>query len=320
MSLVNVFKLNLLAGTLDPLVIILGAVCVAGLVLIAVKGVHVSKAAKAKKEREKAKLATAEEVAEVAEPVCEPTVDTAVETVEVVAEQPAEERVESEVVAEEVAAPVQTEETVEEVAVEEVAVEEVVEEPAQAEPVAPETVAVAEEVAATEEVAPVEEKISYIKSYLAKLSLTRDTTKKGYSLIKNTLLSYAKVKSRISWKEENFRVGRKTVAKITVKGRTVIVYLALDVANVDGKYTVMDASNQASKKAVPCMYKLSGVRRFKYACQLIAKMFEEMGVAKVKDESVDYCKHLQVTDMEQLAEIGLVKVSKSKPVNFNKFN
>lgn len=314
MSLVNVFKLNLLAGTLDPLVIILGAVCVAGLVLIAVKSVHVSKAAKAKKEREKAKLATVEEVEEVAEPVCEPTVDTIAETVEVVAEQPAEERVESEVVAEEVAEPVQTEEVVEEVAVEEVA------EPAQAEPVAPETVAVAEEVAATEEVAPVEEKISYIKSYLAKLSLTRDTTKKGYSLIKNTLLSYAKVKSRISWKEENFRVGRKTVAKITVKGRTVIVYLALDVANVDGKYTVMDASNQASKKAVPCMYKLSGVRRFKYACQLIAKMFEEMGVAKVKDESVDYCKHLQVTDMEQLAEIGLVKVSKSKPVNFNKFN
>lgn len=317
MSLVNVFKLNLLAGMLDPLVIILGAVCIAGLILIAIKSVHVSKAAKAKKEREKAKLATAEEVAE---PVCEPTVDTAVETVE----QPAEEMVESEVVAaevvEEVAVeevveePVQTEEVVEEVAVEEVA------EPAQAEPVAPETIAVAEEVAAAEEVAPVEEKISYIKSYLAKLSLTRDTTKKGYSLIKNTLLSYAKVKSRISWKEENFRVGRTTVAKITVKGRTVIVYLALDVAKVDGKYTVMDASNQASKKAVPCMYKLSGVRRFKYACQLIAKMFDEMGIAKVKDESVDYCKHLQVTDMEQLAEIGLVKVSKSKPVNFNKFN
>jgi hypothetical protein len=314
MSFVNVFKLNLLAGTLDPLVIILGAVCVAGLVLIAVKAVHVSKAAKAKKEREKAKLATAEEVEEVAKPVCEPTVDTAVETVEQPAEEVAEERVESEVVAEEVAEPIQEE------VVEEVAVEEVVEEPAQAEPVAPETVAVAEEVAATEEVAPVEEKISYIKSYLAKLSLTRDTTKKGYSLIKNTLLSYAKVKSRISWKEENFRVGRTTVAKITVKGRTVIVYLALDVAKVDGKYTVMDASNQASKKAVPCMYKLSGVRRFKYACQLIAKMFDEMGIAKVKDESVDYCKHLQVTDMEQLAEIGLVKVSKSKPVNFNKFN
>ena len=306
MSLVNVFKLNLLAGMLDPLIIILGAVCIAGLILIAIKSVHVSKAAKAKKAREQAKLAQVEEVAE---PVCEPTVGTAVETVEQPAEEVAEERVESEVVAEEVAEPIQEE-----------VVEEVVEEPAQAEPVAPETVAVAEEVAATEEVAPVEEKISYIKSYLAKLSLTRDTTKKGYSLIKNTLLSYAKVKSRISWKEENFRVGRTTVAKITVKGRTVIVYLALDVAKVDGKYTVMDASNQSSKKAVPCMYKLSGVRRFKYACQLIAKMFDEMGVAKVKDESVDYCKHLQVTDMEQLAEIGLVKVSKSKPVNFNKFN
>lgn len=312
MSFVSFLRLNLLAIVFDTptiLAIVFGVVCFAGIILIAVKGVHVSKAAKAKKEREQAKLAPVEEtVEEVAEPVAE--------TVEEVAEQPVQETAEEEVAEE---TPV-----VEEVAVEETVAEQVVaEEPAQeevVEPVAEETVATEEEVAVAEESAPAEEKISYIKSYLAKLSLTRDTTKKGYSLIKNTLLSYAKVKSRISWKEENFRVGRKTVAKITVKGRTVVVYLALDVANVDGKYTVADASNQASKKAVPCMYKLSGVRRFKYACELIAKMFDEMGVAKVKDESVDYCKHLQVTDMEQLAEIGLVKVSKSKPVNFNKFN
>lgn len=165
-----------------------------------------------------------------------------------------------------------------------------------------------------------EDKITYEKSYLAKLSLTKDSSKQGYSKIKNRLLSYDKVRSRISWKEENFRVGKTNVAKIGVRGKTVVLYLALNPAEVGEKYDVSDASEQATKVAVPCAYKLTGVRRFTYACELIDKMFKGMGIAKVSDESVDYCKNLQVTDIEQLAEIGLVKVSKAKPVDFKKYD
>jgi len=315
MAIVNFLKLNLLAGGADLTTIIciaLGVVCVLGAVLIGFKGKSVHKLTKEKKAREQAVAPAVEEtveapVAEVApveaveeEPAVAPEQEIAEETAEPVAEEvaPAVEEVVAEEIAPATEEPAPTEEVVEQPAP---AVEETVEQP-------------------VAEVAPVEEKVSYIKSYLAKLSLTRDTSKKGYSRVKNTLLSYAKVKSRISWKEENFRMGRKTVAKLTVKGRTVVLYLAVDPASVDAKYTVADASKQASKASVPCMYKLSGVRRFKYACDLIEKMFADMGVAKVGNENVDYCKHLQTTDMEQLAEIGLVKVSKAKPVNFNKFN
>lgn len=165
-----------------------------------------------------------------------------------------------------------------------------------------------------------DDKITYEKSYLAKLSLTKESSKQGYSKIKNRLLSYDKVRARISWKEENFRIGKTNVAKIGVRGKTVILYLALNPSEVGEKYDVYDALEQATKVAVPCAYKLTGVRRFTYACELIDKMFEGMGVVKTSDESVDYCKNLQVTDIEQLAEIGLVKVSKSKPVDFKKYD
>lgn len=165
-----------------------------------------------------------------------------------------------------------------------------------------------------------DDKITYEKSYLAKLSLTKESSKQGYSKIKNRLLSYDKVRARISWKEENFRIGKTNVAKIGVRGKTVVLYLALNPSEVGEKYDVYDASEQATKVAVPCAYKLTGVRRFTYACELIDKMFEGMGVAKTSDENVDYCKNLQVTDIEQLAEIGLVKVSKAKPVDFKKYD
>ncbi len=66
------------------------------------------------------------------------------------------------------------------------------------------------------------------KSFEAKLYQSNEQAKRFYSIIKNRLLSFTKVKSRMSWKYESFNLGRTKLAKIQVRGRYLVLYLALD--------------------------------------------------------------------------------------------
>lgn len=54
--------------------------------------------------------------------------------------------------------------------------------------------------------------VRYRKSFMAKLIQANDTTKNEYSVLKNVLLSYKKVKSHISWNFDSIRAGRTNLA------------------------------------------------------------------------------------------------------------
>ena len=233
---------------------------------------------------------------------------------EAVAEEAEEPAPVEETVAEENEEPAPVEETVveavEEPAPAEEAVAEEVEEPAPAEE------AVAEEV---EEPAPVpaEKKpaqkinirVSYNRSFTAKIIQSDGVLKDYYSDIKNELLAYKKVKQRVSWRHETFRSGRKLLAKFTLRGKTLNVYFALDPADyADTKYKIKDVSSVACNANVPSLYKIKNERRRRYAKQLIAELMQANGLEYAGREETDYAGQYPYEETEALIEKNLIKL------------
>lgn len=152
-----------------------------------------------------------------------------------------------------------------------------------------------------------EERVRYDRSLNAKLIQLKDDVKEWYSQLKNELLSYGKVRSRMSWKRESFRIGRATFARITVRGRTLCLMLAVDPSGFAGtKFSVEDVSNVASTSDTPCLYRIKSGRRIKYAKELIAAVMHELGVKKQPDyEPQDF--YMPYAGDVALMERGLIK-------------
>lgn len=129
-----------------------------------------------------------------------------------------------------------------------------------------------------------------------------------YSEIKNALLAYKGVKSRISWNYDSFNKARLQCAKINVKGNALLVYLALDPRKYSvTKYHFADVSADPKFADVPLLMKIKSGRALKYTLELIGEMMSELGIPRNKEYSaVDYRAPYEST--EQLAARGLVKV------------
>ncbi len=151
--------------------------------------------------------------------------------------------------------------------------------------------------------------VRYDKSYTARLIQTSDKNKSYYSELKNELLRYRRVKSRISWKQESFRKGRDLKAKMEIRGKTLCLYLALDPAKFeDSKYVVEDASDVKRNLDVPCKYRIKNDRRLRYAKELIAMVFEGTDAVYRETEIVDYAKDFPYEETQPLLERELIKL------------
>ena len=277
----------------------------------------------------------AEEQAPAEEAVAEPTEEDAS------AEAPVVEIAEEEAPAEElVAEPAEeetpAEESVAEPVAEQAPAEETVEEPAEKETSVEEPVAepVAEQAPAEEPVADKPEKqlmadkpaedgtsrivytsedgwyvrVRYDRSFEAKLIQADDTLKRWYSELKNELLSYKKVTSRLSWQHEAFRLGRGTVAKLVIRGKTLRIYLALDPSAYDGsKYVVEDASEHAKFEKTPLLYRIRSERRCRYAKELIAAAIAALGGDRGQEQDTDYAS-VPYENTQELIGRGLVRI------------
>ena len=231
--------------------------------------------------------------------------------------------------------------TFEEVEVIDEPIEEVVEEPvaeeiveAVAEPVAEEIVEVVVEAAAEETaVAEVEEEpapavglvdadsgmvLRLKKSFIAKLKQSEDDIKTYYSILKNALIEYKKINSNISWHGDRFNFGRDTVARVTIIGKTLGLYLALDPADPEFKQTVYrqkDVSKQKAYDGTPFMVKIKSDGGLKKALRLVAALAEKLGTEKEATfETVDYVAMYPMATDEEMLEEGLIKATKEKKV------
>lgn len=148
--------------------------------------------------------------------------------------------------------------------------------------------------------------VRYDRSFTAKLVKSNDILKERYSEIKNELLSYPKVRATLSWRYESFNYGRKRVARMSIRGATLCVYLALSPEDyVDTKYKLEDVSEQISLGELKCLYRIKNDRRVKYVKELLAKIFESYGAQKGAQSERDW--YLPYNGDAVLLQNGLIK-------------
>lgn len=141
----------------------------------------------------------------------------------------------------------------------------------------------------------------YRYSFLSRLILAQDPTQTFYTRIKNKLLSYQNVKSRICWNHETFLAGRKKIARVDVKGKTLFLYLRLDPKAYTGsKYHPVDVSDNESNRELPFLFQIRSDLGVKYAEELILAVMAKLAITPATDYiPVDY--HIASATVEELA-------------------
>lgn len=165
----------------------------------------------------------------------------------------------------------------------------------------------AEDMAATEEFKFSGDTPRLKTSFLCRLIQADRDTADCYSELKNRLLSYKGVNSRISWHCDTFNNGRDQCAKLNIRGKTVMLYIALDPNEYSvSKYHHTDVSDKSRYARTPMMLRVRSKRSLKYALELISLRMQKNGVKqKKKIENVDYS--LPYESSEALLERGLIK-------------
>ena len=128
------------------------------------------------------------------------------------------------------------------------------------------------------------------KPFVNRIIDASEQTQAFYNEIKNELLSYKKIKARISKKCESFRNGRNLKAKLSIAGQTLKLFLALDPNEFDKNiYYHKDMSHKKSYQEVPLLIRLKSRRSVKRAIELIKVMMEKSDIVNnPKYEIKDY--------------------------------
>ena len=147
--------------------------------------------------------------------------------------------------------------------------------------------------------------IRYNKSFTAKLIQSNDEAKKYYTALKNEILAYKKTKSSVSWAYDSVNAGRSQVVKFAIRGKTLCVYFALNPDDFSGTKFKVEKAEANKYENVPCMYRVKGDRRARYAMELIAITSEKLGLTKGEVPAEDYAMPYETT--EALLEKGLIK-------------
>ena len=149
--------------------------------------------------------------------------------------------------------------------------------------------------------------IRYNKSLEAKMALTTSENKDYYTELMSHILSYG-VKYRKSWAVDSYYQGRNTMIKVTMRGKTLIMYIALDPSKVDAKYRVKDVSESKKFNTTPTQVKIKSSRGLKYAKELVDQYFASQGMQQVEEPKK--IKSPKTQTLNKLIAAGLVKESK----------
>ncbi len=129
----------------------------------------------------------------------------------------------------------------------------------------------------------------------AQKMLTLDAkTQIYYEKIHNAFRGLRKINSRISMKGVSYRLGRELVAKISVRGKTMRLHLALDVnAFEQNVYFQKDLSDVKAYAEVPFMVKVKSDRGLNKALALIDALCKKHGIEqKAHFTQIDAIKEL----------------------------
>ena len=116
----------------------------------------------------------------------------------------------------------------------------------------------------------------------------------NYNAIKNEILSYG-VKSRVSSSGDTFRLHRKTYIKLTIAGKSLKLYFALNPDDYkDSTIPVQDAGNKAIYAEIPLVFKVKSGLSMKRCKELIQTVMENDALEQGEIGNVNWVKELKV--------------------------
>lgn len=150
----------------------------------------------------------------------------------------------------------------------------------------------------------------YKRSFRAKIIESADAVKESYFALKNALLSYAGVNSQINWSNDRFFMAGETVARISVRGKTLCLYLDLDPAAYPASvYHQRAVGDTKQYEKTPMMVKVRSATALKRALQLVAILMERLDTVPIERAPVDYAEEFAFRSQEELIQEGLIKTS-----------
>lgn len=90
-----------------------------------------------------------------------------------------------------------------------------------------------------------------------------------YDELKNYALRFKKLKTRISKKFDSINMGRLHFVKLSVAGKTLKLYLNMDINETDPKFHCKDVSDKKTYVTVPVLLRIKSGRAVRYAKMLI---------------------------------------------------
>ena len=122
---------------------------------------------------------------------------------------------------------------------------------------------------------------SYHVPFVDKIETADESIKEFFKALDEKLTSYKKVHGRISQKCASYRVGRELKAKISLRGKTLKLHLALDINAFNEKiYFQKDYKDIKAYEEVPFTVKVKSERGLKNAFKLIEALLADLKPAK----------------------------------------
>lgn len=143
------------------------------------------------------------------------------------------------------------------------------------------------------------------KSFTAMLMQASDEVKVWYFELKNCILCYEKTKNRMRWNNEKFYIGRDNVATLTIRGKQLCLYLAVDAGEYSDRFPVKNSTSKMYNEVTPCLFKIRNANSIKQAKELIALMMSDYGVMYLTSKHSVYA--LPYEDDDALVAKGLAR-------------
>lgn len=119
------------------------------------------------------------------------------------------------------------------------------------------------------------------KSFAGKMAQATKEQKAYYNELKNYMLSFKHVNSRVSWNYDSFNIGRKKAVKIAFRGQTLSVFFALNPKDYQNtKYYPHDMGDKRKFADTPMMIKVKSSRGVKFAKELMNEVCAELDAKK----------------------------------------
>ena len=117
--------------------------------------------------------------------------------------------------------------------------------------------------------------------------------KAHFNELKSDILAYG-VKSRISNSGDTFRLHTKTYVKITIAGKALKLYFALDPKDYrDSKMPLLDVGHKGIYKEIPLVFKVKSELSVRRAKQLVADAMAKDGLVQKEVVARNWVKEIK---------------------------